>query len=102
MQPYSNETLVQDGYFAHPSSFMETVSCRAGAVCLSVRPSVCLCLSSHSPLLLLPPQFALMATFIALCATAQPSPFAVPLSYLLPSREREQYCRAFVQDCVGD
>ena len=40
MQPYSNETLVQDGYFAHPSSFMETVSCRVGAVCLSVRPSV--------------------------------------------------------------
>ena len=41
------------------------------------------------------PQFALVATFIALCATAQPSPFAVPLSYYLVYGVTDEHWQAF-------
>ena len=46
MQPYSNATLVHDGYFAHPSSFMETVRRLPCAyVAVSACLHVCVCLS---------------------------------------------------------
>lgn len=65
MEPYSNSSFVEEGYFAHPSSFMET--------------------------------FALMATFIALCATAQPSPFAVPMSYYLVYGVTDEHWQSFCE-----
>ena len=47
------------------------------------------------------PQFALMATFIALCATAQPSPFAVPLSYYLVYGVTDEHWQAFCDFCAS-
>jgi hypothetical protein len=42
-------------------------------------------------------QFALMATFIALCATAQPSPFAVPMSYYLVYGVTDEHWQSFCE-----
>lgn len=42
-------------------------------------------------------QFALCATFIALCATAQPSPFAAPMSYYLVYGVTDETWRSFCE-----
>lgn len=57
--------------------------------------------SSLSHPTLLSQQIGLAATFAALCAAAQPSPFAVPLAYATVFGVTDEHWRTFCAYCVS-
>ena len=74
--PYSNSSWLEEGLFAQPSANLEMVRAPPRLCAPALGP-----LNSRAPRARA--QFAALAVFVILCATAHPSPVAAPVAFWL-------------------